>query len=58
MTDSLKYATIETDLGWVGVALSAGGLRAVELPRRNRSEAIERMAELGADELATDTALG
>ncbi len=58
MADSLKYATIETDLGWVGVALSAGGLRAVELPLPNRIEAIERMAELGADEPATDAELG
>ncbi len=58
MADSLKYATIETDLGWVGVALSDGGLRAVELPLPSRTEAIERMAELGADELATDAALG
>ncbi len=58
MADSLKYATIETDLGWVGVALSTGGLRAVELPLSSRIEAIERMAELGADEPAPDAELG
>jgi len=58
VADSLKYATIETDLGWVGVALSAGGLRAVELPLPSRIEAIERMAELGAHEPASDEELG
>ncbi len=58
MADSLKYATIETDLGWVGVALSKGGLRAVELPLPSRTKAIERMAELGADEPAPDADLG
>ena len=58
MADSLKYTTIETDLGWVGVALSERGLRAVELPLPNRIEAIERMAELGADEPAPDAELG
>lgn len=58
MADSLKYATIETDLGWVGVALSKGGLRAVELPLPSRIKAIERMAELGADEPAPDADLG
>ena len=58
MADSLKYATIETGLGWVGVALSKGGLRAVELPLPSRIEAIERMAELGAEEPATDAELG
>ena len=40
MADSLKYATIETDLGWVGVALSEGGLRAVELPLPSSTSAI------------------
>jgi len=58
VADSLKYATIETGLGWVGVALSKGGLRAVELPLPSRIEAIERMAELGAEEPATDAELG
>ena len=58
MADSLKYATIETDLGWVGVALSEGGLRAVELPLPSRAQAIERMADLGADEPAPDADLG
>ena len=58
MAGSLKYATIETDLGWVGVALSDDGLRAVELPLSSPTEAIERMADLGADELASDAELG
>lgn len=58
MAGSLKFATIETGLGWVGVALSDGGLRAVELPLPTRTEAIERMAELGAEEPATDGDLG
>lgn len=58
MADSLKYATIETDLGWVGVALSGSGLRAVELPLPSRTAALERMVELGADEPATDAELG
>jgi len=58
VADSLKYATIETGLGWVGVVLSKGGLRAVELPLPSRIEAIERMAELGAEEPATDAELG
>jgi methylated-DNA-[protein]-cysteine S-methyltransferase len=58
MAESLKYATIETDLGWVGVALSDGGLRAVELPLASRTRAIERMADRGADEAAADADLG
>ena len=58
MAGSLKYATIETELGWVGVALSEGGLRAVELPLPGRTEAIERMSDLGADEPASDADLG
>jgi methylated-DNA-[protein]-cysteine S-methyltransferase len=58
MAGSLKFATIETGLGWVGVALSDKGLRAVELPLPSRTEAVERMAERGAEEPATDAELG
>ncbi|MEX1195722.1 MAG: methylated-DNA--[protein]-cysteine S-methyltransferase [Dehalococcoidia bacterium] len=58
MGNGLKFAAIETDLGWVGVAFSDGGLRAVNLPVAKRGDALRALAELGADEPASDADLG
>lgn len=58
MANRLRFAVIETDLGWVGVALSEEGLRAVNLPLPTRDEATRAIVELGAEEPATEADLG
>jgi methylated-DNA-[protein]-cysteine S-methyltransferase len=58
MGSPLKFATIETGLGWVGVALSGEGLRAVNLPLPTREAATRAIVELGAGEPATEAELG
>jgi len=50
---NLRFHICETDLGWVGVALSDRGLREITLPHRSRDEALRRVAEFGADEPVT-----
>jgi methylated-DNA-[protein]-cysteine S-methyltransferase len=49
----LRFHLVETDLGWVGVALSDRGLREILLPHKSRDDALRKMAELGADEPVT-----
>jgi methylated-DNA-[protein]-cysteine S-methyltransferase len=49
----LRFHIFETDLGWVAVALSDGGLREITLPHKSRGDALRKMAELGADEPVT-----
>ena len=39
MTGELKYATVDTDMGWVGILASAKGLLATTLPQRSAEEA-------------------
>ena len=39
MTGELKYATFNTDMGWVGILASAKGLLATTLPQRSAEEA-------------------
>lgn len=50
---NLRFHICETDLGWVGVALSDRGLREITLPHKSREEALRRLAEFGADEPVT-----
>ena len=58
MPGSLKFATVETDLGWVGFSLTEKGLRYVNLPLPSRGAAERAILELGAEEPATDADLG
>jgi methylated-DNA-[protein]-cysteine S-methyltransferase len=51
---NLRFHVFETDLGWVGVAFSDAGLREITLPHKSRDDAFRKMAELGANEPATD----
>jgi methylated-DNA-[protein]-cysteine S-methyltransferase len=55
MASGLRFHVFETDLGWVGVANSDTGLRAIKLPHKTRAEAIDRMMEAGATEPAPAT---
>ncbi len=52
MAANVRFHVFETDLGWVGVANSDGGLRAITLPHKTREEAIDRMMEAGATDPA------
>jgi len=52
---NLRFHICETDLGWVGVALSDRGLREITLPHKSRDDALRRVAEFGADEPVTKT---
>jgi methylated-DNA-[protein]-cysteine S-methyltransferase len=47
---NLRFHICETDLGWVGIALSDRGLREITLPHKSRDAALRRMAEFGADD--------
>ena len=53
---ALKFHVCETELGWVGLVLSAKGLRATTLPRRTRDEALREAVEMGADTPAGEAA--
>lgn len=50
---NLRFHVCETDLGWVGVALSERGLREITLPHKSRDDALRRVAQFGADEPVT-----
>jgi methylated-DNA-[protein]-cysteine S-methyltransferase len=52
MSSSLRFHVFETDLGWVGLALSGSGLRAISLPLRSPEAATDAMLALGAGEPA------
>jgi methylated-DNA-[protein]-cysteine S-methyltransferase len=54
----MSSCIIETALGWVGLALSPAGLRAVTLPRRDRDAALREVLALGAREEARADELG
>lgn len=58
MTASLKFHVCETDIGFVGLALSERGLRATTLPRATRDDALREMTDLGASEPASAAELG
>jgi methylated-DNA-[protein]-cysteine S-methyltransferase len=52
---NLRFHIHETDLGWVGVALSEQGLREITLPHKTKSAALDRVAQFGASQPATKT---
>lgn len=58
MASSLRFHVFETGLGWVSLAISGEGLRAVSLPHKSREAAIDQMLELGAAGPASDRELG
>jgi len=58
MSPALRFHVCETDLGWVGLAISDDGLRAITLPRPTRDAALEAMLEFGAGDPATPADLG
>jgi methylated-DNA-[protein]-cysteine S-methyltransferase len=41
MTEELKYATFNTDMGWIGILSSASGLLGTTLPRPSAQEAYQ-----------------
>jgi methylated-DNA-[protein]-cysteine S-methyltransferase len=47
----MKYALLETKLGWAGIGIENGAISAIELPT-SRHAAQEALARLGADEPA------
>jgi methylated-DNA-[protein]-cysteine S-methyltransferase len=51
---NLRFHIFETGLGWVAIALSDAGLREITLPHKSRDDAFRKVAELGADEPATE----
>jgi O-6-methylguanine DNA methyltransferase len=54
----LRHHVLETSIGWVGVALSPRGLRAVTLPKASEAAALAAVVDLGAAEPATPDELG
>lgn len=58
MPHSLRFHVCQTGLGWVGLALSDDGLRAITLPRKSREEAVDAMLEFGAAEPASAQEFG
>jgi methylated-DNA-[protein]-cysteine S-methyltransferase len=53
-----KFYLCETELGWIGLALSPRGLRATTTPRPSRDEALREIAETGAMEPASEAEAG
>ncbi|MFC1980422.1 methylated-DNA--[protein]-cysteine S-methyltransferase, partial [Chloroflexota bacterium] len=45
MDKGLRYATCNTDMGWVGILGSATGLRCVTLPQRSAEESIQLLGD-------------
>jgi len=54
----MRFRTVDTALGWLGLGLSPAGLRAVTLPRRDRDAALAEVLALGAREEARPDELG
>ncbi len=52
MATELRFHLCDTRLGWIGLAISAKGLRATTTPRRSRDEALREVSEMGALEPA------
>ncbi len=48
MATELTFHLCDTRLGWIGLAISAKGLRATTTPRRSRDEALREVSEMGA----------
>jgi methylated-DNA-[protein]-cysteine S-methyltransferase len=53
-----RFYLVETKLGWIGLVLSAKGLRATTLPRASRDDALREVAEMGALEPASGAEAG
>ena len=53
----MKFHICETELGWIGVVVSAAGLRAMTLPRESRDDALRQVLALGAREEAPESEL-
>lgn len=46
---SMRFHVVETDLGWVAVAISDKGVRAITMARPARDQVLDEVLELGAD---------
>lgn len=57
MPDRLTFHLCETEHGWVGLVLSAHGLRGTTLPHPSREVALREVVEQGAAGPATDADL-
>ena len=53
-----RFYLVETRLGWIGLVLSARGLRATTLPRAGRDDALREVAEMGAVSPASEAEAG
>ena len=53
-----RFYLIDTELGWIGLVLSAKGLRATTLPRPRRDDALREVAEMGGVEPASEADAG
>jgi len=54
----VKFTLVQTDLGWIGLAFSGRGLRAVALPTPSAGEAEEQLRLLGASQPASENDAG
>ena len=54
----MKFYLCDTDLGWIGLVFSVGGLRAATLPRQDRDDALREVLVLGGQEEAPEGELG
>ncbi len=45
MTGDLKYITLNTDIGWIGILSSAKGLLGITLPQRSAQEACQLLGD-------------
>ena len=58
MDAALKFYLCQTEMGWVGLVISARGLRATTLPRPTRDEALREAVAAGASEPASEAEAG
>jgi methylated-DNA-[protein]-cysteine S-methyltransferase len=58
MASNLRFHLFETELGWVSIAMSDKGLRAISLPHKSRDQALDAMLDLGATDPARDSEVG
>ncbi len=53
-----RFYLCDTEIGFIGLLLSPRGLRATTLPRPSRDQALREVAEMGADEPASEAEAG
>jgi methylated-DNA-[protein]-cysteine S-methyltransferase len=58
MATALKYYLCQTEVGWIGLAVSGKGLRGTTTPQPSREAVLRQMMELGAAEPASETEAG